>query len=102
MCRPLLPSLLFGLRLCHRGSEWFSSLSDVPCQLSSFSSFRPRGFSDFFSSGMNRPLYFLSSCFRFIFGCLQINLTKFVEFSKDTKKFCFEVMFRVRADWFAE
>ena len=31
-----------GGRSCHQGSERFSSLSDVPCHLSSFSSFRPR------------------------------------------------------------
>ena len=45
-----------GGRLCHRGSERLSSLSDIPCQSSSFSAFRPRGFSDFTSSLINPPL----------------------------------------------
>ena len=87
-----------GGRSCHQGSERLSSLSDFPCQLSIFSSFRLRGFSDFTSSRMNPPLYCLRFCFQFIFGCLWINLTKFVEFSKDTSECCLKVMFRVRAE----
>ena len=43
-----------GGRSCQQGSERFSSPSDFPCQLSSFSSFRPRGFSD--KVGLNQPI----------------------------------------------
>ena len=53
--------------LCHLESDRFSSLSDVPCQLSSFSSLRTRGFRDFNSSGMNPPLYCLTSGFLLMF-----------------------------------
>ena len=45
---------LFGGRLCHLGSEKFSSRSDEPCQLIEVS-VRPRGLFVFSSHGMNPP-----------------------------------------------
>ena len=79
-------SLIGGL-FCYRGSERLSSLSDVACQSICFSSFRPRGFSDFSSSGMNPPLYYLRSDFPFIIVRLCMSLTKFFDFLKETGNF---------------
>ena len=88
-----------GVRLCHRGSERIYSLSDILCELSSFSSLRPRGFRDFTSSGMNPPLYCFRSGFLFIFVCLCVKFTKWVEFLKRSGKFCLVFVFN---DRFAE
>ena len=85
-----------GGRLCHRGSERLSYLSDVPCQLSNFSSLRPRGFRDFTSSGMNPPL---TSGFLLMFVFLCVKFTKMVDFLKRYDKFCLEF---VSSDRFAE
>ena len=54
-------------RLCHRGSDKLSSLSEVPCQLDDFSSFLPRGVNVLTSSGINPPLKWFTSCLGLIF-----------------------------------
>ena len=85
-----------GGGLCHRGSERLSSLSDVPCQLSSFSSLRPRelrGLRDFTSSGMNPPLYCFRSGFLFILVCLCMKMRKFVIFLKQSGEFVLSLSF---------
>ena len=102
MLKCWLVFFFIGGRLCHRGSERLSSLSDVPCQLSNFSSLRPRGFRDFTSSGMNPLLYCMTSGFLFIFVCLCMKFTKFVEFLKQSDKFCLEFVSIDSLSLFAE